>query len=933
MNLDYIQAKLRIKGGSEANVSSNTTFDNRELVITTDTDKLYVGKGAGNLPALVSGVDPTLVTRVQNLENQAASIFTVEGDTFSDESKVLTNDNLLVDATNGLIRSKISSYAQDFATDETYDQTGTDSNVNVTNNGAFVTNTSLGLGYVPTDAATSNEYKYQYLKTESFDLTGATQIRLNTSFSTTPISGARHTSPIVHFKPQQPTGVVNSWVSKTYRDSNSNIWTVAFMNVGSGSTTSVRIAKDNTDVQTLTSNYTTAQSDTSRRCVAITETSTHILVAYPYTAATYRITQINKTTNAVGSTITFASATATAMQQVSILQNGNRLHILGTVANGTTTKSIIYAFTDSFVDGTTITVADANYFIRFATPFIYGVRLVKMDSTKIGWCGFTANSSTAVHFGIIDEGNGTFPHQFRTAPVAVTSGATYPYNAVGCATVTSSCNGMGAMAYDGATNNFFLIWGVSGNTQAQAVKIEATATATIPTVASLTATPFETVGLRDMDIIMDKSTSTFPRKYHVVFHDGTRLDLKKAVLSVTSGNVYTIESNKTLFRGELAIAGFIFNIDIIPRDVYLNSNQMEYDIYFNQAYSSANIYKIEYKSNITPVGYVKLMTPGGTTVGTTSDIELLSQDWVTFNNVDYTSTITIQNPSTTNSNNVCIQYKLFYPILFADFSGTDYSIKIKSFTIEKTLPVSSGGEGLFISVPLITDRMVKSVTLNADQQLGISGNSVNWYVRALNNTTWRNVTNGGTYEFLENEQGSYLQVKGQLNYVPGATTINDVPRINSYQVSVSNVITSNELLPMQINLMKLGVNVTALTTANRYNYKNMMIDTFETSLGIENLNGLTHSNHNSTLANNTGSNITVVTTKETADVTAVTNMILVAEYTGTITFRVSRNNGTSWLPIQKESILDFTGVSGNEVLLEATFAPNASCVGWAYLYA
>jgi hypothetical protein len=842
-----------------------------------------------------------LDTRITTIENNNASIFTTNSDDFLDNTKIQTNVNLV--RTDGIIRSTITKYEENFSNSVRVDEDKTDNNITVSGGSAYVTSSTLGIGYVPTDAATQNEYKFQTLSTEVFDLTGATEVRLTPTFTNnTPLTG--YTSPVQR---GVSSGTSLESVFKTYKDSNNNIWNFCF-SIGSGSPSILKYTVNGGSEITVFNNgtYTTLQSDTSRRILSVTETSSQVLVAYPISTTQYGIRYINKSDFSLSSLITVNMVTTTiAIQRISILQNGNRLHILASNSNGATNRNIVYAFTDTVSN---VAIADNNYFIRYASPFIYGVKLISIGGTKVGWCGFTAQSTLGVHFGIIDETVGTFPHQFRTLPVA--QAAAFPYNAVGCATVTSNCNGNGAMAYDSVNSCFYLMWGISSGSQAQFAKINAGATDAMPTISSITATPFDTFGNRDCDIYLSPVSTTFPRTMDVFFSEGLRSNIYQAKMSVTSGGVFTISSYNHLYRTENASASKIYNIDVIPLTGAFHT------VYFNDDSLSKNI---SYTDGIKPLLRAMILREGNST---STKVELTSGS---------SATVSVG----INVTNIYIKYEYYYPILSASFSGTNYSARIQSYTLERTLPIPSASSGNFISTPLITDRIVKSVTLNATQTVPtITGNSIVWEVRALNNGTWRTITNGSTHTFATGEEGSYLQVKGTLAYGATATSLSQVPLVDSYSVTVTNTITQNDLLPLQINLMKLGVNVTALITANRYNYKNMMIDTFETSNGVQNLNGLTHSNNNGTLTNNTGGNITVVTQIETADITA-TNLTLVAEYTGTMTFRVSRDGGTTWYAATKETITPFTGSESpkNQIVLESTFYPSASCAGWAYLYA
>ena len=228
--------------------------------------------------------------------------------------------------------------------------------------------------------------------------------------------------------------------------------------------------------------------------------------------------------------------------------------------------------------------------------------------------------------------------------------------------------------------------------------------------------------------------------------------------------------------------------------------------------------------------------------------------------------------------------------------------------------------GTFTSETLIDDRLMADATLTHDitQDIG----TVTWEM-TNNGTTWHSVTPGVKFTF-PNGASNNLKVRGSIALPSGAANANST-RINSYSVQTTNVVLQSDLYAMQVNMLKLGLQITALTTANRTDYKNMMIDLFETGAGVT---GMTPT---SGVITGTG---TVTSVMETADILEVNSIIICAEATGTVTNDVSRDNGTTWHEsVGLNTVIPLTkGTIKNQIRIRANLT-SANLLGWAYLYA
>ncbi len=114
---DIIDPKIQILGGPETDNLGNNIVPEaqpRELMITTDTNNLYVGKGTGQDPVLVA--DSTVPDRVQALENKTNSIFLTFAEDFSTSDNIdFTATTAAYDADSQIVRSALpNSFTDNF---------------------------------------------------------------------------------------------------------------------------------------------------------------------------------------------------------------------------------------------------------------------------------------------------------------------------------------------------------------------------------------------------------------------------------------------------------------------------------------------------------------------------------------------------------------------------------------------------------------------------------------------------------------------------------------------------------------------------------------------------------------------------------------------------------------------------------------------------
>jgi hypothetical protein len=928
---------IQTKGGLEANVQGHQAKV-RELMISTDTNNLYVGKGTGNSSVLVA--DSTVPNRVQALENQANTIFTSNSDTFADTSKIGTETNLVV--ANGVIRPTITYYQENMRNYPYIDEPLTDGVITSNSSGTSSAVLTLDTGYIPARYSTGTQFNsYRFATENIFYVENASEIRVTPTFSNwTPSSTKGFGSPKV-IRILQNINLIQEPIYNALKDSDNNIWHFNFY-IGTPAyggnlvNSHLYVQKNEETVVPMFQNgtYQTIQSDTSRRNLSITETPTQIIVAYPISTTQYGIRYVNKD-GSPDTTVHTINMTTTSiiLHSVEILWHDSQLHVLVSNQNGATNRSIVYAKSSTLGN---FVIPDNDYFIRYPSIFTYSLKLLPTASNRITWMGFSNQSTVAVHYGIIDTASTTFPHQIRTSPVAVTSGTVYPYRATGCVTLTSSCNGQGTATYDPNTNFVYGMWGRSGNADTQFVRIPLGASDTVPTVTTITTAPFDTFQNRDSDIMVDNTTTSFPLTLRCLWTGTSRFRLYTGTVNCSATGVFTMSTTQELYRNEGSFNNFpVSACKLIKRNDYTTTG--EFDIYMVDANQSI-LYKLRYDNDIQPELFCQLAASNGGGMATPnfnqSSTNLAS---LTTNQVysNQSKTFTFTTPYTGFFR---LDFRYFYPVNHDGNGFVERTVVLTDVTVERSVPTSTtGGSGEFISVPLITDRIVKKALLQATQSVGSTvGNDIEWYIQAIDNGTWYPISNGAEVEFNSSDYGSQLRTKAVLTWGSGTSSLATVPYIDGYTVSSTNIVTASDLEPIQVNMLKMGLRLQALTNYTTTSFVKMMIDTF---LDTSNIDASTTAVYNSTNQwySATANNQEVVSKVETTTgdgVTSVVSAIVMAEYTGTINFFIRRGTG-AWLPVTLGDTFAFSSTSGspaNQIQIKAVMSSGAVLYGFAYLY-
>lgn len=297
---------------------------------------------------------------------------------------------------------------------------------------------------------------------------------------------------------------------------------------------------------------------------------------------------------------------------------------------------------------------------------------------------------------------------------------------------------------------------------------------------------------------------------------------------------------------------------------------------------------------------------------------MLGQSWVTI--YDNVQGINYLYASRTLSDTK--QTKIRIRLTMTSPNASTQVATVSQYTV--TVP-GSDSQGKLVTKSLINTTPIAKVTLSPD--LTLTGNGIDGTVtfRASNNggLNWTNATNAT--DFIFNTFGSDLRLEATINIPLNSNGFS--PRINGYSGTAGDVARQSDLSIININLMKTTLQLNTLLTAQRLSWTNMMVDTFQTADGIVLDPTLTLS-----AGTITGTGV-VTSVTETADIDEVNSVVVVAEYAGTVTFEFSRDGGTTWQPLNTDTLQPLTlGTVKDQLKLKATMT-SGTLYGWAYLYA
>ena len=871
-----------------------------------------------NKPTTILGYGITNAYTKDEIDAKTNVIYTSSVDEFNDSSKIQTNTNCVID--NGKIRPLFTSYQ---ANGSNINNVHTSSDVEAAANGV-VKVISGNVGY---DATTNVYHTYKYT-TQPFALQNTNnpaEMKVNVKANfTTPVGVSGFTSPerVVTINTSSTTEYLVAGFVDGFNGGNS------YVTFDSGVTPHQLKFHywDSATSEYKTSNLTyggetiSALSNDHIRNVVIAPYGNKIFIAYPSATTKYRIKKFDLQTRTEESTEVEISLTnATIAQKIDMCIVNNNLHII-TAFGLSTSREARYFYKNNInttwnanIDGQLQLVTTTSAALA---SFLFTVKFAPvLSENKIGWCAFGRGSSGLIlaNFGIINAATNS---SFTTA--VAQSGS-------------FNCNGCGTILYDEPNNRFILTTTINTNNGVGFYRATNSSSATLTGINFINTAPFTAAGSnRDMEAYFIPGGTT-TRYIDLILSNANRNEMNRVrVTSLATGNFAATGTSTNNLIFDSANTSAMGTIQVIP-------NQNSYDIV--SRYESG-LFLQQFKTNITPILRVRVLDEDEVQIPTTKTYTLQDD--------------TFQEVSFGSQDQVALQFEFYYPVLKSTWDSASqpksYSVELQDFMIEQTLPVfSNSTTRTFTSKTLISDRLIKKVSLFADLIQGNANNLISFEVSARGGAanTFVPISNYGTVDIPSNLQDTNLVLRATFQIDSSVSQISDLPSIDRYQVTVPNVVLTSDIVPLQINMMKLALQTNTLIQWNKTDFKNMFVDTFNyTDQNAFTANYTTTGNIQFNVSDKSvGSNSTsgvLESNTETADISAVSSILVLAE--SSITFgsmgvadnyiSVSRNGGLDWydnVPINE--IFVFTGneTVKNQIRIKATMRFNV-VYGWSYLY-
>jgi hypothetical protein len=822
------------------------------------------------------GSDPLLESRVEKLENQAASILTSFSDTFDNES--------LIDWVASSNVTRVSSGGQTYVAINPLTLTS-NANLQTEADGANTTSVSYSAGAVQNVAQTQGVYTSNY-----YTINASTQASINASY-TTPSDNSFSDEAIY-----TTTGLNQSIINFfTISDADTR-WFFYQTTAGYGAVYGWAI--NTTNGTTVMSHRRIGSAGPSgnltpssyRTLSAKIDNSGNVwLACWRYIGGTagsnsrcavYKILKNSPTTEAFTDE-SRALVAATIIGGIDTFYDSTENHFhaaYSTILNGNT-AIVIY-------NGNTNTFRTQNSFTVGTTSSQFSVRLVRSSSASKEVAIFIIRNTTGA--------NSTYGVRY-TIDTALTYGAITQSIIM----LLGSSNGSSDITFDN-THGFVGINVRSFGASLDLFKIPSNFT------TGSTATLINNSAI---------SPAAAAQRISSGVSDGTHFYLSYIANDGIYDKVYTTKMRLTDGSTTSANGGYLHK-KVIGTTTIANFD-FDQPIMENRSGTVSLFYD---KSTGNPSNTVGSVRFGTFAPKLKIEAQMPTGNFIEVFNNDTGYNVLDQNVTLASTKQTQIRFRL----TMTSPNASSNVATVSQYTA--TVP-GSNSTGVFVSKSLINNRPIAKVTLSPDLTLGDGLNGIDGTVtfQASNNggQNWVNVTSGTDYVF--SSIGTDLKLKATINIPNDSNGFS--PRIQGYSGTAGNIAQQSDLVILNVNLMKTTLQLNTLLTSNRLGWTNMMVDTFQDGTGVT-LNGVTLTDGTIT---GTG---TVISAVETSEITTVNSMVVVAESDGTVVYHVSRDGGTTWYIATPNTItvLDGTEATKNQIRIRATMT-NATVYGWAYLYA
>jgi hypothetical protein len=879
-----------------------------------------------NLGAPTSANDAATKEFVETyVNNRTDVIYKTVTENFNNSNNIQTNTNCTV--TNGIIRPTFFNY------------NGNGSNINLaqTSNGVSVVNGAVSVvsGSVGYDSTTDTYFSDNYT-TQPFALQNATKIRVTPTFTTpTGITGFTSSDKVVDITTTgtnehlvtgflDPTTSKMSYATMEVNNFASPTLQYHYWSASTSSYTSISIAYNGVSLGSALSDAHIRNLSSS-----VDVANTLAYIAYPSGAAEYRVKKINlNNPSQTYDELVIGITNGTSAQKIDTEIANNRLHVIGCFGT-TSTRSVHYFYKTLSSWGAS---PDGNAFMtqyNVTTFTPYTAKFAIASGTKLGWAAFARNgtaSNNLLHFGIVDTTATGGSYQWRTG----TSTGTTPSCNTGVVSHGSfSSSGNGTIAYDNVNDRFLIVWANNAQSALHATWYPANNQSTLlgSNNSTLSSFPLNNLSNRDMDMLIVPSTNT-TRRYELVMSNNIRTDAYRVEIEQAGGGGISATGSYTaLFDSSTT------NTLGTIKTIQTSASPFTYAI-VKRVGNGLNLQ--EYRTNIQPILRARIVNSNGVSIGGTSTYQIYNSTGTT---VSFSSAQTA----------AALQFEFYYPILKSSWdSATNpkpYSVTLNSYLLEQIEPAVSATPNNFTSKSLLNNELIRNITLNVQQTL--NGHSVDWYVSSNGGSNWTQIGISNVWQVTipEAQQGTDLRVKAQFNY-SGVTSVEQLPFVDSYNVLVPNVVTTSDVYTVQTNMIKMGLQLQALTTISTTNFTKMYIDTFNYSnqaLFDANNTFYTPSQPETFKWNQIGHSIRVqpgctLTSNVITVETEVEELFVYFEPNDTgVQIDVSRDGGLTWYTNVKNNSIVYmnrnTDSAKNQLQIKATFNSYLFFYGWAYLYA
>ena len=273
---------------------------------------------------------------------------------------------------------------------------------------------------------------------------------------------------------------------------------------------------------------------------------------------------------------------------------------------------------------------------------------------------------------------------------------------------------------------------------------------------------------------------------------------------------------------------------------------------------------------------------------------------------------------------------------------------LRSYSIDEWNTTAGEVKATLITKQLPSTAPVTRATLNPN--FAKRQGTVDYFLSNDGGENWTKVLPGEALDFV-NTNSSDLRMKAVIT-VPAASHLS--PVIFDYALTSTSLPSNRKVTNLEVNLMKMNFKLLAMQASTRYGMKNMIVDDFQDTEGIDETKSSGYEFDNTlklvkvapvdpvvTVDEETGEE-TVEVVEGTAIVTAIPEITTITPQTfllvtkdnvnnGTIVYEVSRDGGQTWRVITPEQDVSLGGIgSGYEILVRATMTGDATLSAWSY---